>query len=126
MSESITGRFRCAAAISGWIEFPPPISSDMIPRNLWPVCSSISVDGAGDGAAVGQALLADQRRAHVRHGGDPVVVGELVRRHELHAMALLVEGAHVQQPEIGAAAAAGAQHPGADGQRFDVVESDVA
>ena len=42
MSESITGRLRCAAAISGWIEFPPPISSDMIPRNLWPMCSSIS------------------------------------------------------------------------------------
>ena len=81
------------------------------------------LDGARDGAAVGQALLADQRRAHVRHGGDPVVVGELGRRHELHAMALLVEGAHVQQPEIGAAAAAGAQHPGADGERFDVVQT---
>ena len=43
---------------------------------------------------------------------------KLGRRHELHAMALLVEGAHVQQAEIGAAAAAGAQHPGADGQRI--------
>src|SRR4051794_38004567 len=29
MSLSITGRLRCAAAMSGWIEFPPPISSDM-------------------------------------------------------------------------------------------------
>ena len=72
--ESITGRFRCAAAISGWIEFPPPISSDMIPRNLWPVCSLHQLDGAGDGAAVGQPLLADQRRAHVGDRGDPVVV----------------------------------------------------
>jgi hypothetical protein len=62
--------------------------------------------GAGDGAAVGQPLLADQRCSHVRYRGDPVVVGELVRRHELHARTLLVEGAHVQKPEIGAAAAA--------------------
>ena len=42
MSLSITGRFRCAAAISGWIEFPPPISSDMIPRNSWPMWPSIN------------------------------------------------------------------------------------
>ena len=126
MSLSITGRFRCAAAISGWIEFPPPISSDMIPRNSWPMWLFHQLDRARDGAAVGQALLPDQRRAHVGHGGHPVVVGQLRRRHELHAMALLVEGAHVQQAEIGTAAAAGAQHPGADGQRFDVVESDVA
>jgi ABC-type nitrate/sulfonate/bicarbonate transport system, permease component len=45
-----------------------------------------------------------------------VVVGELIRRHELHAKALLVEGAHVQKAEIGAAATTGAQHPGADGE----------
>ncbi len=82
--------------------------------------------GAGDGAAVGQPFLADQRRTHVRHRRDPVVVGELLRRHQLHTTALLVEGPHVQQAEIRAAAAAGAQHPGANGQRFDVVERDVA
>ena len=126
MSKSITGRLRCAAAISGWIEFPPPISSDMIPRNCGAGVLLHQRHGAGDGAAVGQPLLADQRRAHVGHGGDPVVVQKLVRRHELHAMALLVEGAHVQKAEIGAAAAAGAQDPGADGKRFDVIQRDVA
>ena len=83
-------------------------------------------DGAGDGATVGQSLLADQRRTHVGDGGDPIVVGQLAGWHELHAMALLVERAHVQQTEIGAAAAAGAEHPGADGKRFDVFQSDVA
>ena len=51
---------------------------------------------------------------------------ELRGGHELHAMALLVEGPHVQKAEIGAAATAGAQNPGADGKRFDVVQCDVA
>ena len=77
MSQSITGRFRCAAAISGWIEFPPPISSDMIPRKLRAGMLLHQRDGAGDRAAVGQPLLPDQRRAHVRDGGDPVVVGQI-------------------------------------------------
>ena len=75
---------------------------------------------------IAEALLPDQRRAHVGDRGDPIVVGQLRRRHELHAVTLLVEGAHVQKAEIGAAAAAGAQNPGADGERFDVVQRDVA
>ncbi len=78
-----------------------------------------------DGAAVGEALLPDQRRTHVGNRGDPVVVGQLGRRHELDPVAFLVERPHVEQAEIGAAAAAGAEHPGADGQRFDVVDCDV-
>ena len=83
-------------------------------------------DGAGEGEAVGQPFLADQRRTHVGDGADPVVVGEVGRIHELHAMAVAIERAHVEQRQIGIAAAAGAQHPGADGQRFDVVEREFA
>ena len=41
-SASTTGSPRCAAAIIGWMEFPPPISSDMIARNRLPVNSSIN------------------------------------------------------------------------------------
>jgi hypothetical protein len=36
MSASTTGSSRCAAAISGWIELLPPISSDMTARNFQP------------------------------------------------------------------------------------------
>ena len=83
-------------------------------------------DRAGDGAAVGQALLADERRPHVRHRRDPVVVRERVGRHQRDAMALGVEAAHVEEPEIGAAAPAGAEDPGADRERLDVVERELA
>ena len=82
--------------------------------------------GARQREAVGQPLLADQRRAHVGDGADPVVVGEVGGIHELHAMAVAIERAHVEQRQIGIAAAARAQHPGADGERFDVVERELA
>ena len=82
--------------------------------------------GTGQGAAVGQPLLADQRCAHVGDDAHPVVVGEVRRVHELDAIAFTIEGAHVQQRQIGIAATAGAEDPGADGQRFDVVGRDIA
>jgi hypothetical protein len=83
-------------------------------------------DGARQGATVGQPLLADQRRAHVGDDTHPIVIGKVGRVHELHAIAFAVEGAHVQQWQVGIAAAAGAEDPGADGQRFDVVGGDIA
>ena len=58
--------------------------------------------------------------------GHQIVIGEVGRLHQLHAMAFLVERPHVQQRQIRIAAAAGAQDPGADGQRFDVVEGEFA
>ncbi len=81
---------------------------------------------AGDGAAVGQAFLVDQRRAHVGHGGNQVVVGEILRLQQRDAAPLCVEPAHIEQAEIGAAAAAGAQNPGADGEAFDIVGGQLA
>jgi len=39
-------------------------------------------------------------------------------------MAVLVEGTHVQERQIGIAAATGTENPGADGERFDVVEGE--
>jgi hypothetical protein len=83
-------------------------------------------DGAGQGAAVGQPLLADQRRAHISDDAHPVVVGKVGRVHELDAIAFAIEGAHVQERQVGIAAAAGTENPGADGQRFDVVGGDIA
>jgi len=74
---------------------------------------------AGDVAAVGEPLLTDQRRPHVRDDRDPGIVGQLERRHQLDPVPLGIEPAHVEEPEIGAAAAAGAEDPGADRQRFD-------
>jgi hypothetical protein len=71
---------------------------------------------AGDAAAVREAFLPDQWRAHVGDDRDPVVVRQIERRHQRDPMPLGVEPAHVEQPEIGAAAAAGAEDPGADRQ----------
>ena len=82
----------------------------------------LNFDGTGDVAAVGQPLLTDERRPHVGDDRDPVIVGQLQRRHQLDPMPLGIEAAHVEQPEIGAAAASGAEDPGADRQRLDVVE----
>src|SRR5262249_1565746 len=81
---------------------------------------------ARDGAAVGEALLADQRRAHVGDRRYPVVVSELGRRHQRNAMTFGVEPAHVEKAKVGAASPARAQDPGADGKRFDVVEGKLA
>jgi len=53
------------------------------------------------GAAVSQPFLPDKGRAHVGDGGDPVVVGELVRRHQADAMAIGVESAHVEETQVG-------------------------
>jgi hypothetical protein len=83
-------------------------------------------DGARDGAAVGEPLLADQRRALVRDHRDGIVVGEIVGAHQLDAFALGVEPAKIEQAQIGRAAAARAQHPGADGERLDVVGGEFA
>ena len=63
------------------------------------------IDCTGDGAAVGQALLADQGRTHVGDCRDPFIVGKIGRRHELYAIALLIEGSHIQKAEVGAAPA---------------------
>ena len=58
--------------------------------------------------------------------GDGVTISkkEVERRHQLHAVALGIEPAQVEQAEIGAAAAAGAEDPGADRERFDFLEAD--
>ena len=82
----------------------------------------LHLHGAGDVAAVGEALLPDQRRAHVGDDRDPVVVGEIERRHQLDPVPLGIKPAHVEEAEIRAAAAAGAEDPGADREAFDVVE----
>src|SRR6266404_1222401 len=79
-----------------------------------------------DGARIGEPLLADQRRTHVGDDGHEVVVGEVHRIHQPHDHAVAVEPAHVQQREVGAAAAAGAQDPGADRERLDLGGADVA
>src|SRR6266403_654334 len=79
-----------------------------------------------DGARIGEPLLADQRRTHVGDDGHEVVVGEVQRIHQTHDHAVAVEPAHVQQREVGAAAAAGAQDPGADRERLDLGGADVA
>ena len=84
----------------------------------------LHLDGAGDVAAVGEAFLANQRRPHVGHHRDPVVVGEIQRRDQFDAVPLGIEPPHVEEPEIRAAAAAGAEDPGADREAFDVVEGD--
>jgi hypothetical protein len=84
------------------------------------------LDGTCQGEAVGQALLADQWRAHVGHRAHPVVVGEVGRIHQPHAMAVAIESPHVEQRQIGVAAATGAEDPGADSQRLDVVYRKLA
>ena len=81
--------------------------------------------GTGNGLMVGQPLDADERRAHVGDDADPVVVTEVRGRHELDATALAKEHPHIEHRQIGIAAAAGAQNPGADGERFDIVLGDV-
>ena len=45
-SASTTGRSSSAAAMKGWMELPPPISSDITARNFRPRYSSIIGDGA--------------------------------------------------------------------------------
>src|SRR5206468_3257824 len=79
-----------------------------------------------DRARIGEPLLADERRAHVGDDGHAVVVGEVHRVHQPHDDAVAVEAAHVEQREVRAAAPAGAEDPGADGERLDLGGADVA
>src|SRR6267143_3577370 len=79
-----------------------------------------------DRARIGEPLLADQGRAHVGDDGHEVGVGEVHRIHQPHDHAVAVEPAHVQQREVRAADAAGAQDPGADRERLDLGGADVA
>jgi len=51
-------------------------------------------DGARDRSRVGEPLLADERRAHVRDHGDRVVVGEVLRVEQRDDGALAVELPH--------------------------------
>ena len=81
-------------------------------------------DGARDRVRVGEALLTDQRRAHVGDDGDVVVVGQIHRVHERDDGALAIEPPHVQERQVRAAAATGAENPGADRERFDLVGGD--
>ena len=81
-------------------------------------------DGEGHRLRVGEALLADEGSAHVGDDGHPVVVGQLGGIHELAHHPLPVELAHVQEREVGAAAAPGAENPGADGEALDLLDGD--
>ena len=54
-----------------------------------------------------------------------IVIIKIQRRHQLHAIAFRVEPAQVEQAQIGAAAATGAENPGADGKRFDILKRNL-
>src|SRR5829696_106567 len=114
MSASTTGLLRCAAAISGWIELPPPISSAMTARKATPRCSSTRATARAMVRLSVRCSWPTSGAPHVRHRRDPGVVLERVGRHQRDAMALGVEAAHVEEPEIRAPAPAGAEDPGAD------------
>src|SRR5439155_1191325 len=77
-------------------------------------------DGAGDGLRVGEPLLSDEGRTHVRHDRDEIVVGEIVRIEQVDDGAGTVQLPHVEEAVIGTAAAARAEDPGADRERFDL------
>src|SRR6266480_3577676 len=83
-------------------------------------------DGARDGARIREPLLAHKGRAHVRDHRHEVVVAERHRVHEPADGALAVELAHVEERQVGAAAAAGAEDPGADRERLDLGRGDGA
>ena len=85
----------------------------------------LHLDCAGDVAAVGQALLTDQRCPHVGDNSDTIVIIKIQRRHQLHAITFRVEPAQVEQAQIGAAAATGAENPGADGEGFDILKRNL-
>ena len=63
-------------------------------------------------------------REAVRIHADPVGVIEIEGRHQLDPVPLGIKPAHVEEPEIRAPPAAGAEDPGPDGKRFDVVQGD--
>jgi hypothetical protein len=80
----------------------------------------------GDHAWVGEPLLADQWRAHLRDHRDQIVVGELQRVDQRDPAALTAELLDVEQAVIGIAAAAGAEDPGAGGEVLQLVLGDDA
>ncbi len=125
MSASTTGNPRCAAAINGWMPLPPPISSDMTARNFCPSNSCwISTAramlrlSASRSCPTSGAPMFDTTATQ---SSSPRSSGDITR----HSMPLGIKPAHVQEPEIRAAAAAGAENPRPDRQRLDVVEGDV-
>src|SRR6516162_10393279 len=101
---------------------PPPISSDITARNFSPSRASW--------ISTARAMLRLSARRSWPISGAPMfettatqsLVGEVKGRHQLDTMPLGVEPAHVEEPGIRAATAAGAEDPGADRQRLDVVE----
>jgi hypothetical protein len=113
-----------AAAMKGWMELPPPISSDITGAELLAEVLLHHGDGQRHGLGIGEALLADQRRAHVGDHGDHVVVVQLGGVHQMARDTLSVELPHVEQREVRAAPAPGAQDPGADGQALDLIQGD--
>ena len=124
-SASTTGRPVTPATMSERSPLAPPISPDMTARNG----AEMLLHGAqrpGGELRIGQALLPDQRRADAGDHGDEVVVGKVLRIHQRDARAVVVEAAEVDIGEIGIAAAAGAQDPGAGRQRFELVAPDLA
>src|SRR5207247_9869371 len=77
-------------------------------------------DGAGGGVRGGGPPLSDEGRTHVRHDRDEIVVGEIVRIEQVDDGAGTVQLPHVEEAVIGTAAAARAEDPGADRERFDL------
>src|SRR5262249_49652684 len=59
-----------------------------------------------------------------RRDGNGLVVGERGRVEERDDLALAVEPSQVEEREVGTAPASGAEDPGADRERFDLVECD--
>ena len=102
---------------------PPPISIGITALNLAAKKRFHHLDAACGQAAVDKTFLSDERRAHVRHNGNEVVVGERLRVHQAYRRPSRIEQAHVDQSVIRAAAATGAEDPRADSERFDVLRS---
>src|SRR5262245_12142912 len=80
--------------------------------------------GARDRLRIGEPLLADQRRAHVRDDRHPCIVGQSHWVEQRAHDALAIELAHVQERQVGAASAAGAEDPGTDRQGLDLGRGD--
>ena len=99
--------------------------SAITPRNLRPRCSSIT------STARAISRLSTSRSwvtsgAPILETTATVVVVEHLRVHQVDPRAFAIEPAHVEQGVIGAAAASGAEDPGTDGQRFDVLGGELS
>ena len=120
-SPSMTGRSSIAAPMNGWIELPPPISRDMRARNFRPRYSSIMVTASA-------IVLGSVSRSWPTSGA-PMLETTATRSSSASSeasmswqtMPLPVELAHVEQRQVRAAAAPGAQDPGADGEALDLL-----